>query len=157
MYDSLATTSAVHVRLNNWVLLSTSLADAWAQQYAAHSRPYHTLLLLDEPETLLAQLSPDASPQVRQLIKLASPLKSFQDMQVPRVASCASVVADVGRSRAHLSALLRCSYPPPRPRDGDSWRWRGGARSQRRWRVASHSTRFCVWRRTCCTGSGRKS
>ena len=82
VFDSLATTSAVHVRLNNWVLLSTSLADAWAQQYAAHSRPYHTLLLLDEPEQLLAQLSPDASPQVRQLIKLASPLKSFQDMQV---------------------------------------------------------------------------
>lgn len=82
VFHGLITSGAVHVRLNSWVLLSTSLVDAWAQRYASNCRPYHTMLLLRSTAETLAELPSDASPQLVQLIRLANPLRSFQEIQV---------------------------------------------------------------------------
>lgn len=44
-------------------------------------RPYHTLLLLKEPKDILTALPSDASPQLAQLLEVASPLRSFHELQ----------------------------------------------------------------------------
>merc|ERR1719312_1867301 len=45
-------------------------------------RPYHSILLKIEPQDLLEQLSTDASPALRRLIRQCSPLKSFRNLAV---------------------------------------------------------------------------
>ena len=103
VHTGLITTSAVSVRINDWLLLATSLADSVARKACRRLRPYHTLLLLEEPDVLLAMLPPDAAPQVCRwvcfkwgaelamrnttvqmvtLIKMASPLKNFSNLHV---------------------------------------------------------------------------
>jgi hypothetical protein len=46
-------------------------------------RPYHTLLLLHDAEAILAALPPDASPQLAALVCVATPLRSFHELQGP--------------------------------------------------------------------------
>ena len=43
-------------------------------------RPYHAMLLLVEENTLLESLPMDSSPALTRIIKVASPLKSLQNL-----------------------------------------------------------------------------
>ena len=72
----------------NSIARATTAGGVWAAIESLPSasnvqpiRPYHTLLLLKESNEILASLPPDASPQLAQLLRVASPLRSFHELQ----------------------------------------------------------------------------
>jgi hypothetical protein len=73
--------ASVRFSLNRWMDLHLSLDDP-SHINRLVIRPYHTLVLLESRDSLLAQLTDDSSPSLRQLISIAAPIKSFQDMTV---------------------------------------------------------------------------
>ncbi|XP_076056058.1 GATOR complex protein Nprl3 isoform X2 [Oratosquilla oratoria] len=91
VYEDLCTTGIVQLRLNNWTEVSFCLP-----QKVHHSlqtgrplncesllaslhalKPYHTMLLLVNRCDLLRSLAADASPALRRLLHIESPLKPF--------------------------------------------------------------------------------
>jgi hypothetical protein len=71
-------------------------------------RPFHTLLLLEEPGELTRGLPVDASPQLRALIALADPVKGFDDLQACPRTLCVCTL------RTHSeSNPVRPPPPPP--------------------------------------------
>jgi hypothetical protein len=74
------------------------LDPALLQLTHAPIRPYHTLLLLREASEVLQMLPPDASPQLALLVKAASPLRSFNELQGETGISSAQLL----RLAAHL-------------------------------------------------------
>lgn len=79
VYHGLDESGTVHVVINRWVKLSLTLTDSVAVKMQ-NLRPYHTLLLLVEEEKILDSLPTDHSQQLRLLIEVANPLKSFQEL-----------------------------------------------------------------------------
>jgi hypothetical protein len=79
VFHGLHEAGMVQVVLNRWVKLALTLSDAVDVQMQS-MRPYHTLLLLQDEETILDALPPDHSRQLRVLIEAVNPLKSFQDL-----------------------------------------------------------------------------
>jgi len=45
-------------------------------------RPYHTVLLLEDEQSLLSSLPIDASPSLIRLVKVANPLKNLQSLSL---------------------------------------------------------------------------
>lgn len=97
VYLDLAAGSAVHLMLNGWMPLSLSLRDQNPHP-TVPIRPYNALLLLEDEATVLAAMPPDASPQLRELIRVATPLKSFHDLH----ALSGIPLAQILRLAAHL-------------------------------------------------------
>ncbi|CAL4132605.1 unnamed protein product [Meganyctiphanes norvegica] len=104
-YDHLCATGIVHVRLNKWINVSFclphkvhhSLVMERSIDYEVLLRglqklkPYHTMLLLVDCSDLLRSLSADASPALRRILHVQSPLKPFYtlaadaDLTLPQV------------------------------------------------------------------------
>ncbi|XP_068629292.1 GATOR complex protein NPRL3 [Battus philenor] len=96
VFEGLSSTGIVQVRINKWVLLSFCLPHK-AHQFHNRGlivepecidkclqklRPYHGILLLVDPNYLLASIPLDGSPALLRLIKLYSPLKSLQTLAI---------------------------------------------------------------------------
>ncbi|CAI5736262.1 unnamed protein product [Peronospora destructor] len=79
VFHGLAESGAAHVVLNGWVKMSLTLTDAVTIRMAS-LRPYHTLLLLSDKSNILSKLPADHTRQLRDLVEVVNPLKSFQDI-----------------------------------------------------------------------------
>ncbi|KAL4167579.1 hypothetical protein KRP22_013063 [Phytophthora ramorum] len=79
VFHGLEESGAAHVVLNGWVKLSLTLTDAVTVRMAS-LRPYHTLLLLADKDSILNKLPADHARQLRDLVEAVNPLKSFQDL-----------------------------------------------------------------------------
>lgn len=84
------------VRVNDWIHVSVS--DPPAAVDGAAVRPYQTVLLLDDAESIQAQLPDDASLSLRHLIRVANPMKSFRDISV----DLGMPITHIVRLAAHL-------------------------------------------------------
>merc|ERR1719508_533253 len=96
IYHDLCKTGEVRLYINKWVELSFCLPQKSHKKHFPNIlvepdsifeclealRPYHALLLLEDTQKFLAQLSTDASPTLRRLIRLNSPLSSLKTMAV---------------------------------------------------------------------------
>lgn len=94
VFESLRITGSVRLKINGWVNVSfclphkvhnLNMGTILIKPEAIHSalaaiRPYHTLLFLVDEAYLLASLPGDCSPAVTRLVRMASPLKSFQTL-----------------------------------------------------------------------------
>ncbi|XP_006637255.1 GATOR1 complex protein NPRL3 isoform X3 [Lepisosteus oculatus] len=91
-YDSLCTTGAVRLHINNWLEVSFCLPHKIHRVGGNHIppealerslkaiRPYHALLLLDSERALLSQLPLDCSPALVRVIKTCSAVKNLQQL-----------------------------------------------------------------------------
>lgn len=93
-YDSLCTSGVVNIMVNNWIKVNFCLPQRVHQTHKPGFimnpeiidrclrclRPYHGILLLIEPRKLLDSLPDDASPALRRLINMCSPLMSLQTL-----------------------------------------------------------------------------
>lgn len=96
IYHDLCLHGEVRLYINKWVELSFCLPHKVHKRHLPNVlvepesifqclemlRPYHSILLKIEPQDLLEQLSTDASPALRRLIRQCSPLKSFRNLAV---------------------------------------------------------------------------
>ncbi|XP_050344100.1 GATOR complex protein NPRL3 isoform X1 [Nymphalis io] len=96
VFEELSSTGIVQVRINKWVLLSFCLPHKAHQIHnrgliiepetidkcVQRLRPYHGILLMVNPNELLASIPLDGSPALLRLIKLYSPLKSLQTLAI---------------------------------------------------------------------------
>ncbi|XP_028027386.1 GATOR complex protein NPRL3 [Bombyx mandarina] len=96
VFEELSSTGIVQVRVNKWVLLSFCLPHKAHQIHnrgliiepetidkcLQKLRPYHGMLLLVNPNDLLASIPLDGSSALLRLIKLYSPLKSLQTLAI---------------------------------------------------------------------------
>lgn len=94
VFESLCITGSVRLKINGWVNVSfclphkvhnLNMGKILIKPEAIHSalaaiRPYHTLLFLVDEAYLVASLPGDCSPAVTRLVRMASPLKSFQTL-----------------------------------------------------------------------------
>lgn len=94
VFKSLRDSGSVGLKINGWVNVSFCLphkvhklkiGKILIKPEAIHTslaaiRPYHTLLFLDDEASLVASLPGDCSPAVVRLLRMASPLKSFQTL-----------------------------------------------------------------------------
>lgn len=94
VFEELSNTGMVQVRINKWVLLSFCLPHKAHQIHnrgliiepetidkcLQKLRPYHGILLMVNPNDLLASIPLDSSSALLRLIKLYSPLKSLQTL-----------------------------------------------------------------------------
>ena len=97
IFNKLRQKRMAQVLINSWVPLSISLHDPDVHP-STPIRPYHTLLLLKEGDAILRSLPSDASLQLRQLVKIANPLKSFEELNIESGIS----LAQLFRLAAHL-------------------------------------------------------
>ncbi|RVE45185.1 hypothetical protein evm_010157 [Chilo suppressalis] len=96
VFEELSSTGIVQVRINKLVLLSFCLPHKAHQIHnrgliiepetidkcLQKLRPYHGLLLLVNPNDLLASIPLDGSPSLLRLVKMYSPLKSLQTLAI---------------------------------------------------------------------------
>ena len=100
VFVSLSTTGIVDLKINNWVSVSfclphkvhrlklmthknmPAIGTKDVKRCLLYLRPYHGLLLLQEPQDLLDSLPIDASPAFIQLIRVTKPDKNFMDLSV---------------------------------------------------------------------------
>ncbi|KAJ8719690.1 hypothetical protein PYW08_011865 [Mythimna loreyi] len=96
VFEELSSTGIVQVRINKWVLLSFCLPHKAHQIHnrgliiepetidkcLQKLRPYHGILLMVNPNDLLASIPLDSSSALLRLIKLYSPLKSLQTLAI---------------------------------------------------------------------------
>jgi hypothetical protein len=91
VYESLLSSGQISVLINNWIHVSFILPSVTRRPQALHSvtmetyhaeylrmcdiRPYHAILLMEDEESLCNSLPEDASPCLKRLIQLCSPLK----------------------------------------------------------------------------------
>lgn len=85
------------VMVNGWVPLSISLRDP-DMHPSMPLRPYQTLLLLKDDSQIIDSLPKDASPQIRMLVEVANPLKSFEELYI----ESGIPLAQLFRLAAHL-------------------------------------------------------
>ena len=94
IYHDLCHSGEVRIYVNKWVELSFCLPHKVHRRHLPNVlvepesileclesvRPYHSILLLLDPQELLDQLSTDSSPGLRRLVRQSSPLKSFRTL-----------------------------------------------------------------------------
>ena len=94
IYHDLCLNGEVRIYVNKWVELSFCLPHKVHRKHLPNVlvepesileclesvRPYHSILLLADPQDLLDQLSTDSSPGLRRLVRQSSPLKSFRTL-----------------------------------------------------------------------------
>jgi hypothetical protein len=83
VYRALTLQASPHLCINNSVQLSfiVPTKDEDLKQDPPSLRPYQTLLLLQDPNELLASLSYDSAPLLIDLIEKTNPLQSFEEFQ----------------------------------------------------------------------------
>jgi len=75
-------------------------------------RPYHTVLLLEDEQSLLTSLPVDASPSLIRLIKVANPLKNLHSLSLDAdlaVEQVGDLINDTNILRHALSAITEIS------------------------------------------------
>ena len=96
IYHDLCNTGKVRMYINKWVELSFCLPQKLHKKHFPNIlvepesifecleslRPYHSLLLLVDTQDLLDQLSTEASPALRRLVRQCSPLRSLKTLAV---------------------------------------------------------------------------
>lgn len=80
IFHDLSATGAASLAVNQWVRLSLTLFDP-SMHPSGPIRPYHTLLLLEDEAKVLSVLPRDCAPPLRRLVRAASPVRSFQELQ----------------------------------------------------------------------------
>ncbi|XP_033120181.1 GATOR complex protein NPRL3-like [Anneissia japonica] len=93
IYLGLCDTGVTRVHINNWIEVSfclphkvhkvdqmRAIKSDVVEKYLAAIRPYHAMLLLEEESSLIMSLPPDCSPSLVRIIKLATPIKSLQQL-----------------------------------------------------------------------------
>ncbi|BES94395.1 Nitrogen Permease Hypothetical protein amino acid transport activity 3 [Nesidiocoris tenuis] len=92
VYNDLINYGQIHLRINGWVYVGFDLpqkvhhlhnrgvkvSSEALKQHMEKLRPYHGILLLVDPSFLIDTLFPDCSPTLIRLVKIYTPLKSFQ-------------------------------------------------------------------------------
>ena len=78
LHDSIYLKGSVNLLLNGWMELQFSLNES--TDNINNIRPYHTLLLLETKEILLASLPIECSQTLKSLISSSSPRKSFSEL-----------------------------------------------------------------------------
>ncbi|CAG8478470.1 15699_t:CDS:1 [Acaulospora colombiana] len=86
VYDSISADRIAHVLINDYIDLSLQVSplaptesDATGHGYDHYPiiAPYHTLLLLEDPEVILKNIPLDANPTLVQLIQILTPTKRY--------------------------------------------------------------------------------
>ncbi|XP_015772921.1 PREDICTED: nitrogen permease regulator 3-like protein [Acropora digitifera] len=124
VFESLRITGSVRLKINGWVNVSfclphkvhnLNMGTILIKPEAIHSalaaiRPYHTLLFLVDEAYLLASLPGDCSPAVTRLVRMASPLKSFQTLSQDTDIPLSQVLCStrLSGSSSSLSVLFHC-------------------------------------------------
>ncbi|CAG8500804.1 2294_t:CDS:10 [Diversispora eburnea] len=112
VYDSISTDSIAHVLVNDYIDLSLQIPplsptmfftpknDVAGYEYAHYPviAPYHTLLLLEDPEEILKNIPLDANPTLVQLVQILTPTQRLADLC--SVLDCS--LAQIFRIAAHL-------------------------------------------------------
>ncbi|XP_043230879.1 GATOR complex protein NPRL3-like isoform X2 [Amphibalanus amphitrite] len=94
VYDGLVQTGTVHLSIGGWIDVSFCLPQKIHKLHLEERtvepediyrcvrllQPFHTLLLLEEQRQLVASLSPDSSPTLRRLVRVANPVRSLQHL-----------------------------------------------------------------------------
>ncbi|XP_065205710.1 GATOR1 complex protein NPRL3 [Planococcus citri] len=120
VYESLCSTGKVHFRLNNWIEVSFCLTQKAHSIYMTNFtvspedidrclqnlKPYHGLLLLEDINTVLNSLPPDASPSLIRFLKVYSPLKNFQMISADSDLTIAQVFNLIGHFLNWGSAMI---------------------------------------------------
>lgn len=92
VYDSISTDSIAHVLINDYIDLSLQIPplsptmfftpdnDMAGNEYAHYPviAPYHTLLLLEDPEEILKNMPLDANPTLVQLVQILTPTQRYE-------------------------------------------------------------------------------
>ncbi|RHZ85444.1 hypothetical protein Glove_65g69 [Diversispora epigaea] len=112
VYDSISTDNIAHVLVNDYIELSLQIPplsptmfltpenNMAGYEYAHYPviAPYHTLLLLDDPEEILKNIPLDANPTLVQLVQILTPTQRLADLCA--VLDCS--LAQIFRIAAHL-------------------------------------------------------
>ncbi len=99
VYRGLRVNQSVSIDLNNSFHLTLFAPDKATKDIEMPAlRPFHSLILLQDPEQVLERLPPDASPSLVDFIRSVTPMQSFEEMQV--VLDCS--LAHVYRLASHL-------------------------------------------------------
>ncbi|XP_037082831.1 GATOR complex protein NPRL3-like isoform X1 [Pollicipes pollicipes] len=94
VYDGLVQTGTVQLSIGGWIDVNFCLPQKIHKLHLDECtvepediyrclsllKPYHTLLLLEDERDLLPSLSPDASPTLRRLVRVANPVRSLQHL-----------------------------------------------------------------------------
>eukprot|EP01084_Bolivina_argentea_P254659 428164_1 len=75
VYYSLLTGTGIHIPLNFDITVSLTKA-----KMPKSLKPFQTLILLQDEQTVLSNMPPDFSPQLRALVESVNPLISFEEM-----------------------------------------------------------------------------
>jgi hypothetical protein len=91
LYDAISSDSVAHILINDYIDLSLQIPplvpnpsnnDMIGHEYAHYPiiAPYHTLLLLEDPEEILKSMPLDANPTLVQLVQILTPTQRYDTM-----------------------------------------------------------------------------
>eukprot|EP00794_Sanderia_malayensis_P000093 gene93-698_t len=94
VYNDICKSGIVNVKINSWINVSfciphkvqtneegqLQMEPKLFNSFANRTRPYHSILLLDEEKNLLKKLPIDCAPTLKRIIKMCSIMKSFQTL-----------------------------------------------------------------------------
>ncbi|PKK73410.1 UPF0171-domain-containing protein [Rhizophagus irregularis] len=111
VYDAISNDCVAHILINDYIDLSLQIPplvptinthdnDIIGHEYAHYPviAPYHTLLLLEDPEEILKNMPLDANPTLVQLVQILTPTQRLADLCT--VLDCS--LAQIFRLAAHL-------------------------------------------------------
>ena len=98
IYHGIREVGSVHVVINEWIKMSLT-TEPRATVLPSDLRPYQTLLLMRDEERILETLPCDSSPELVLCIRMANPLKSFQELHLEMGVS----LEQLYRLAAHLA------------------------------------------------------
>ena len=98
IYHGIKEGGTVHVLINEWIKISLT-TETHAPISPSDLRPYQTLLLMRDEERILDSLPCDSSPELVTCIRMANPLKSFQELHLDMGVS----LEQLYRLAAHLA------------------------------------------------------
>ena len=90
VFDAISTDNIAHILVNHYIDLSLQIpplvpninppnSDIAGHEYAHYPviAPYHTLLLLEDPEEILKNMPLDANPTLVQLVQILTPTQRY--------------------------------------------------------------------------------
>ena len=89
VYDAISSDSVAHILINDYIDLSLQIPPliptintSDRHEYAHYPviAPYHTLLLLEDPEEILKSMPLDANPTLVQLVQILTPTQRYDIM-----------------------------------------------------------------------------
>ena len=96
--EALATNTFRNIQVNGRIHVGICEGLSTGNDLNSALRPYRTILLLEDSDSLVAQLPDDSSTLLCRLIRVANPMKSFRDLSV----DLGMPISHVFRIAAHL-------------------------------------------------------